>query len=66
VLTIDAVISESLKSGVSKVGAGTLLLKQANTYTGTTFINNGSVRIQDVDALDRRPPRRFSASPSAA
>ncbi|MCW3091316.1 MAG: C-terminal target protein [Ferruginibacter sp.] len=44
-LTIDALISDKTSSGMlTKVGAGTLLLTNANTYSGTTTIGpNGGV-----------------------
>ena len=50
-LTINGVISESPATGISKVGAGQLVLTQPNNYSGTTFINTGSIEIQNPGAL---------------
>lgn len=37
--------------GVTKQGAGTLILSQANTYTGTTTITSGTVEVQHNSGL---------------
>lgn len=50
-LTIDGVIDEAVPTGLLKVGLGTLLLKQANTYTGTTYASNGAITVQNNGAL---------------
>src|SRR5207237_626095 len=54
-LTVLGPISETVASGVSKVGPGTLVLASANTYSGTTYVNTGVVRIQDANALGIAP-----------
>ena len=46
--TISGVIANgngSTLDGLTKTGAGTLLLSGVNTYTGTTTINNGTVQL---------------------
>src|SRR5262249_49567091 len=40
-LTIEGAIGEALASGLRKVGPGTLVLSQANTYSGTTYVTSG-------------------------
>jgi len=46
-LTIDAVISnKTINGNISKTGAGTLVLSNANTYTGTTTIAAGGGTLQ--------------------
>ncbi len=50
-LIIDDQISQALASGLIKVGPGRMTLSQANTYTGTTFINAGTLRVQHNGAL---------------
>ncbi len=44
-VTISAVVAGS--SGLTKSGSGTLTLTAANTYTGTTTINGGTLQIGD-------------------
>ncbi|HXG08193.1 MAG TPA: Ig-like domain repeat protein [Gemmataceae bacterium] len=43
ILTIDGVISGSL--GLTKIGPGRMILRQANTYTGVTTINAGVLQV---------------------
>jgi autotransporter-associated beta strand protein len=50
-LTIDGVISESLASALTKIGSGKLVETKTNTYSGTTYVNNGILSIQDPGAL---------------
>src|SRR5262249_1782910 len=51
-LTVAGLIDESGGSfGLTKVGTGTLVLSQNNTYTGTTRVNAGTVRLGTTDAL---------------
>jgi len=38
-------------ANLTKVGTGTLILANADTYTGNTFINQGDLRIADPGAL---------------
>jgi autotransporter-associated beta strand protein len=48
-LTVSAVISGS--HNITKTGSGTLVLSGANSYTGTTAIDQGVVNIQNATAL---------------
>ncbi|MFM2197195.1 MAG: hypothetical protein RLZZ505_627 [Verrucomicrobiota bacterium] len=48
--TISAIIQGSY--GLTKTGAGTLVLSSANTYTGGTNLNEGVVRIGNTNALN--------------
>lgn len=57
-LTISGQLQEAtgfngnaMRSGISKVGAGILSLTAANSYTGTTYINQGTISIQHGSAL---------------
>lgn len=47
--TIDAIIAGS--AGLTKDGAGTLVLNGANSYTGTTLLSGGTLVVGHVDAL---------------
>jgi autotransporter-associated beta strand protein len=54
VLTIDQAISESVKgSNLTKLGTGALVLSgaTANTYTGTTQVNDGLVQLNKAGVL---------------
>jgi fibronectin-binding autotransporter adhesin len=42
-LTLAGAISETAASGITKAGTGTLNLNSANTYSGVTTINTGTV-----------------------
>lgn len=42
---ISGVISENSANGLEKVGEGTLTLSNTNTYTGTTLVNAGKLRV---------------------
>jgi autotransporter-associated beta strand protein len=37
--------------GIAKTGSGTLLLSSANTYTGTTSLQEGTLRLENTSAL---------------
>ncbi len=51
-LTINSVISDGGNAyGITKTGAGTLTLGGADTYTGTTAINSGTVTISNTGSL---------------
>jgi autotransporter-associated beta strand protein len=55
ILTISGVVSDPNFPGESltKVGAGELILNNANTYTGTTTVAQGILDIRDSTALGR-------------
>ena len=50
-LTILGPISETETTGLTNVGAGELVLAQANTYSGATEIVEGTVDVRDPGAL---------------
>jgi autotransporter-associated beta strand protein len=50
-LTIGGGIGNTTASGLKKIGAGTLTLGGADTYTGTTEVAGGYLRIQNQGAL---------------
>jgi fibronectin-binding autotransporter adhesin len=49
--TISANLSGNGSSGLTKAGAGSLLLSGSNSYTGTTALNAGTVTIGNANAL---------------
>lgn len=51
--TIGAILAGT--EGMTKTGAGTLVLGAANTYTGGTFVNVGTVQIANVAAIPAGP-----------
>jgi autotransporter-associated beta strand protein len=50
-LTLGGPISAALPSGLRKLGAGTLVLAGGDSYGGTTYIDAGTLSIQDPHAL---------------
>ena len=60
-LTVSGVITDDtnsanvnltgMSSGVQIVGAGTVIFSNANTYQGTTYVNTGTLQIQNAQAL---------------
>jgi fibronectin-binding autotransporter adhesin len=51
-LTINTIVSEAnAGSGFTVQGGGSVLLSQANTFTGDVIVNNGRVQISNTDAL---------------
>lgn len=51
-LTLGGVISSGTSAyGLTKAGAGTVALTNANTYNGTTTVNAGVLRISNANAL---------------
>ena len=52
-LTISSTIADSAAgmSGLTKSGSGTLLLGAANTYTGTTIVNEGTLKCLVANAI---------------
>ncbi|MCX6937431.1 MAG: autotransporter-associated beta strand repeat-containing protein [Verrucomicrobia bacterium] len=51
-LSLNGVISETGGArSLAKVGAGTVVLGAANTYTGATIINEGELRLANASAL---------------
>ena len=47
----SGVISSGTAGGVTKAGSGTLTLKGANTYTGTTLISEGLLKVSGGSAI---------------
>jgi large repetitive protein len=50
-LALGGAMGETIPTGLSKVGAGTLILYGAGTYTGSNFINAGIVSVESSGAL---------------
>jgi autotransporter-associated beta strand protein len=51
-LSIEGNISQpSMASGLRKVGSGVLALGGNNTYTGTTYVDGGALRVESTQAL---------------
>ncbi|MFO1489361.1 MAG: autotransporter-associated beta strand repeat-containing protein [Kiritimatiellia bacterium] len=50
-LEINAPITQSGVSGITKTGAGTLRLSGANSYSGITAVNGGTLALNNVNAL---------------
>jgi autotransporter-associated beta strand protein len=50
-LTLSGVVSSTTTGGFSKTGTGTLTLSASNTYSGTTTLSNGTIRIGNKGAL---------------
>ena len=50
-LSVSAVIGQSATSGLTKAGAGRLVLSGNNTYDGVTTVSAGALRVQNVGAL---------------
>jgi fibronectin-binding autotransporter adhesin len=48
-LTLDMILATGIQ-GPSKAGAGTLVLTKANTYTGPTYVNQGTLRLANAAA----------------
>jgi large repetitive protein len=55
-LTISGVVSDAGSGGsMTKIGGGTLILANANTYRGSTYIQNGILDIENPLALGAVP-----------
>jgi autotransporter-associated beta strand protein len=70
-LTLDAVTFSGKgnitgKGVVEKVGASTIVLNQANTYSGGTVISDGVVQLADPSALGDGPIQNFATLEFAA
>ena len=50
-----ATLTFTTASSVTKIGAGTLVMNVANTYTGTTNVNAGTVQVVNPLALQSSP-----------
>jgi len=55
ILTISTPLSASTAGGLTKTGAGTLILTAANQYGGSTWINGGALRATDGVGLTSGP-----------
>ena len=51
VLTVGGAISDGVATGLTKVGAGTLVLGGASSYTGGTIVDAGTVTMNDGATL---------------
>src|SRR5690606_31620386 len=50
--TINSVIADNgTATALTKTGMGTLVLTGANTYSGNTFLNSGTLEVQSAEAL---------------
>jgi autotransporter-associated beta strand protein len=63
VLTVQGTIQDPTVIPVpagtlTKLGAGTLVLPNANTYSGATFVNNGILNIQNASSLGAGGPEQ--------
>lgn len=48
-VTLAGIIGSSNNGGLTKQGTGTLTLSNSNAYTGTTWIQNGSVSVASIN-----------------
>jgi autotransporter-associated beta strand protein len=61
-LTVSADISSGAGSGLTKAGAGTLVLSGNNTYTGATTVQAGTLRLGSLNALPSGTPVTVSGT----
>lgn len=67
-LLINGLVAEVFSSGLSKSGAGRLVLAAANTYTGATHVNGGTLSIRGAGKIYAGSgwgPRTVHVNPSA-
>lgn len=55
ILPTDPLPDGPVATGLTKVGLGRLTLAQDNTYTGTTYVNEGMLAIQTSEGLGNSP-----------
>ncbi|MCB1134222.1 MAG: autotransporter-associated beta strand repeat-containing protein, partial [Verrucomicrobiae bacterium] len=61
-LLVTGNIGQVLAAGVVKDGPGTLVLEGANTYTGNTLVNDGTLEVAAASGLRFRPTANGTAN----
>ncbi|MBR6588732.1 MAG: autotransporter-associated beta strand repeat-containing protein [Kiritimatiellae bacterium] len=51
IATIDCELGVCASGGLTKIGAGTLIVKIANTYTGATVLKGGTLQLDDDNLI---------------
>ena len=63
VLTINTPINVTGSGGLTKAGGGTLTLTAANLYTGATTLNQGTLNLNNANALGAGSGATFTINP---